>query len=208
MLLVKFKKEDSARYTSHVDMQRTLNRMIRRAGFTPEYSGGFHPHVLMKLSPPIPLGVESEAEYFTLEIKNVSAKEFQDGLNKVAQAGISVTMATELEKSPNVAGNTVAAEYRILGEAPWEKIAMEKANFSVWKKDRNGNLTKESAGDKIFEIVSEPNGARVKLAHGNVNLRIDRFIEAVNENYGTRLSLSSVKKTALYFANGCFDSYF
>ena len=193
---------------SHVDMQRTLNRMIRRAGFTPEYSGGFHPHVLMKLSPPIPLGVASEAEYFTLEIKNVSAKEFQDGLNKVAQAGISVTIATELEKSPNVAGNTVAAEYRILGKAPWEKIATEKENFSVWKKDRNGNLTKESVGDKIFEILSEGDGARVKLAHGNVNLRIDRFIEAVNENYHTQLSLSLVKKTALYFAEGSFDIYF
>lgn len=208
MLFVKFKKEGSARYTSHVDMQRTLNRMIRRAGFTPEYSGGFHPHVLLKLSPPIPLGVESEAEYFTLEIKNVGAKEFQDGMNKVAQAGIFVTMATEIEKNPNVAGNAVAAEYRIIGEAPWEKIVAEKENFSVWKKDRKGNLTKESVGDKIFEIVPEVNGVRVKLAHGNVNLRIDRFLEAVNENYGTNLSLSLVKKTALYFKDGSFDRYF
>ena len=59
---VTFSKTDAMRYTSHLDLQRTWERTIRRAGLPLLYSQGFNPRPKLNLAAALPLGITSECE--------------------------------------------------------------------------------------------------------------------------------------------------
>ncbi|MDR3292765.1 MAG: TIGR03936 family radical SAM-associated protein, partial [Clostridiales bacterium] len=85
MITIKYKKIGNAVYVSHIDTLRTVIRSIRRAGLSISYSQGFNPHPELYLSPPLPLFVESEAEYFSVDAKE-SAEDF---LIRYAKSAVS-----------------------------------------------------------------------------------------------------------------------
>ena len=43
--LIKFSKEKDIKFISHLDLMRTIQRIIRRADLPIEYSKGFNPHM-------------------------------------------------------------------------------------------------------------------------------------------------------------------
>jgi len=47
-------------------------RSVHRAGITPEYSSGFHPHPRLSFGPPLSVGIESNAEFFDLRVRGVT----------------------------------------------------------------------------------------------------------------------------------------
>ena len=65
---VRFAKREELRYISHLDLYRTLTRILRRAGIPLAYSHGYNPRLKITLGPPLALGLTSEAEYFDLEL--------------------------------------------------------------------------------------------------------------------------------------------
>ena len=77
MLTVKYSKLDQARFLSHLDMQTILQRTIKRAGFMPIFTQGFNPRPIFKMSKPLPLGVASKCEYFSVDIPNISKNIYQ-----------------------------------------------------------------------------------------------------------------------------------
>src|SRR5690606_33558809 len=60
---LRYAKFGPARFASHLDLGRALGRALRRAGLPVAYSQGFHPLPKMAFGPPLPVGVESEAEF-------------------------------------------------------------------------------------------------------------------------------------------------
>jgi radical SAM-linked protein len=62
-----FARRGSLALLSHLDMQRLLERALRRSGLPASYSGGFHPLPRMQLALPLPLGAEGFAEWMDLE---------------------------------------------------------------------------------------------------------------------------------------------
>jgi radical SAM family uncharacterized protein/radical SAM-linked protein len=60
---VMYAKMDEMRFTSHLDVMRSIQRAIRRAGLPVSYSSGFSPHPRISFGPPLPLGLVGEAEY-------------------------------------------------------------------------------------------------------------------------------------------------
>lgn len=51
---IAFSKEGKARYISHLDLMRTMQRAFLRAGIRIQHTEGFHPHpyISMPLPPP------------------------------------------------------------------------------------------------------------------------------------------------------------
>ena len=64
-----------ARFASHLDLGRALGRALRRAALPVAYSQGFHPLPKMAFGPPLPVGVESEAEFLELTLTRELAPE-------------------------------------------------------------------------------------------------------------------------------------
>ena len=206
MLTVKFKKINNAVYMSHIDMQTVINRTIKRAGLRPEYSQGFNPHALLKLSVPIPLGYASVAEYFTLEIKDVSAQEFLEKTKNTAPQGIEFIEAWDTAVKPNLTGKTIGATYKI----DYKNIAsieeklndiIENKQFFIEKKTKKDVEIKE-VSELIYGLNYTENTLFVTLAAGEKTLRIDKFIEFINKNFELEISSVDALKIAQIIDDG------
>ncbi len=62
--LVKYEKTKAAIYVSHLDTQRAIQRVLRRANLPIKYTMGFHPHPVLTFAQPLSVGVSSQGEYF------------------------------------------------------------------------------------------------------------------------------------------------
>jgi len=90
----KFTKNDEFKYLSHLDIIRIISRASARAGLKLIYGKGFNPKPKMSFSNPIPLGVESLAEYCDMELAGeINAGEFINLINKALPEQICVVDA-------------------------------------------------------------------------------------------------------------------
>jgi len=84
---LKWSKSEEARFTSHLDVGRVLERAIRRSGIPIAYSEGFHPHQKVAFGPPLPLGFVSDAEYLDIQLSEPYASVFFQRLNSSLPPG-------------------------------------------------------------------------------------------------------------------------
>ena len=61
-----YSKEGDMRYISHLDLQRTLSRSIRRAAIPVAYTQGFNPQQRLVFAAPLAIGIEGRNEYLDL----------------------------------------------------------------------------------------------------------------------------------------------
>jgi radical SAM-linked protein len=67
-LRVRYAKRGRLRFTSHRDIQRSLERALRRADIPMAYSAGFSPHPRISYANAAPTGAASEAEYLEIAV--------------------------------------------------------------------------------------------------------------------------------------------
>jgi len=66
-LRVKFEKTGKLRYISHLDLLRTMQTALRRAGVKMVYSEGFNPHMKINFALPLSIGIESVYEFMDIK---------------------------------------------------------------------------------------------------------------------------------------------
>ena len=185
MLIVKYTKTDSACYVSHVDTLRTINRTFSRADVDVDYSEGFNPHMLVFFSPPNAVGVESECEYFAVSTKDDN--DFVGRFNKNAPQGFVAQKIWVADKNPNLAKEITRAQYEItgfgIGKAGVDRI-LQMDEFNVSFKDKNGDKTKDYKNFVVDVKIVDDDSICVTLKFGNENLRPDRFIDGLSQNFG------------------------
>ena len=82
-LRVKFKKIGSLQYISHLDLVRTMHKIIIRAGLPLWYTEGFNPKPKMVFAAPLSIGTESLAEFVDIRLnEKMSETEVLSRLNK------------------------------------------------------------------------------------------------------------------------------
>lgn len=65
-----FSKKKEMKYISHLDLQRTFNRALRRASVPVAYSQGFNPQPRLVFAAPLAVGIEGRNEYFDLYLES------------------------------------------------------------------------------------------------------------------------------------------
>lgn len=77
-----YEKTGRARYISHLDMNRCMQRAIRRAGVPAWHTQGFNPHVYLTFALPLSLGFESLCEILDFKTESdMSCEEMAARLN-------------------------------------------------------------------------------------------------------------------------------
>ncbi len=90
-LRVKFSKKGPLRFIGHLDIMRYFQKAIRRSGIPICYTTGFSPHQIMSFAAPLGVGVESEGEYFDIEVESVTTEQqMMDSLNAQMAEGIVI----------------------------------------------------------------------------------------------------------------------
>ena len=81
-LRVKFKKVGSLQYISHLDLVRTMSKIITRAKLPLWYTEGFNPKPKMIFAAPLSIGTESMCEFMDIRlIDDIPADEVKSRLN-------------------------------------------------------------------------------------------------------------------------------
>lgn len=135
MSRILFKKEGRAKYISHLDIMRTMQRVFIRAGVKIKHTEGYNPHPYMAFALPLSVGTESDCELmdFTL-VSGAKLEELPELLTENAPEGITVLEAYEEEvKLKHLKWLKVGIELIYDAGVP-EKAALElKALYSAEK---------------------------------------------------------------------------
>lgn len=114
-LRIKFAKTGVMKFVGHLDMMRYFQKAIRRAEIDVVYSGGYSPHQIMSFAAPLGVGLESQGEYFDLEVDSlISTEDLKVKLNAVMSEGVTIINVKILpENAGNAMASVSAAKYKV-----------------------------------------------------------------------------------------------
>lgn len=93
---LRFEQTGRARWISHLDTMRTLQRAMLRAGVPIRYSEGFNPHALLSILMPLSVGSESACQLCDIRVReDVDLAALPERLTAVLPEGLRVTEAYE-----------------------------------------------------------------------------------------------------------------
>ncbi len=112
---VYFEKLTGMRFTSHLDLHRTLERTIRRARLPLAYSQGFNPRPRLNLASALPLGYTSEAEIMDIWLEDSIAPErLLEALIGASPPGLSIDELSKVDlKAPSLQTQVVSSAYTV-----------------------------------------------------------------------------------------------
>ena len=113
---VKFAKTEPMRFTSHLDLYRAWERLLRRAGMQLIFSQGYNPRPKLQLAAPLPLGITSRAEIvdFWLSEGPDDIDQLKPILIAAQPPGIEILTVESAEPSaPPLQKKVFAAEYQV-----------------------------------------------------------------------------------------------
>ncbi|MBL7191585.1 TIGR03960 family B12-binding radical SAM protein [bacterium] len=155
---LRFSRNGEAVYMSHLENLRALERAFRRAQIPLIFTEGFNPHPRLSFGPALPLGYESEGEYFDAWILQNEA-EILSGLNQALPPAIRIMQEAEIDmKAASLSDSINLLRYCI--EIPAEKYSdtagkmmeLESSNRYFKIEDSKGRLWNLS--DYIRNLVS------------------------------------------------------
>lgn len=217
--LTKFTKEENIKFISHLDVLKTIQKNIRRAGLPIEYSQGFNPHMNTSIAQPLSVGVYSSGEYMDMVLTTeVSEEEIVDKLNKTAPSGIKYISALAVpyvegeKKVPQAMALIDAARYTIKIKYSDVSKLEEEVNKLLEVKEWN-TIKKSKKGEKEVDIRSlvkefsfwikdEFLILNVVISTGSrEHLSADLLVNYIQQNTSNALldSFVNVKREEMYF---------
>lgn len=114
-VIFQFEKKGAARFISHLDVLRSMQRAMRRARIPVAYSQGFNPHMLLSFATALSLGAESTAELLDIKLTQmVDLDEMLEALNRAFPAGFKAVRARVAdEKEPKLTKEMKWAGYTV-----------------------------------------------------------------------------------------------
>ena len=96
-----FEKKGNVRFISHLDLMRTMTRVIRRSKIPLWYTEGFNPHPYMTFVLPLSLGMESENDAMDIRVEgDITNDEVKTAISGSMPQGIEVTAVTDPNLDP------------------------------------------------------------------------------------------------------------
>lgn len=164
--------EKNVRYISHLELMRTIQRILKRSGLPLKYSEGFNPHIILSIAVPIPVGVCGKKEFADFEIKeDLDPKFILKSLKDASDNAIKPTgLFFDCKKSFN---SVMFASYEI-------DIISDEADRIIEFLNQNEINTEKKAKGKIkiinlkeyiheLDFIKTENGLKIKclLSCGN-----------------------------------------
>lgn len=205
-----------AAYLSHLDMQRTLQRSLRRADMPLLYSQGFNPHPLMAFAGALSTGFESEREWFDVRLEGeIDPRKFEARLNAVLPEGMAVSHAMEApEGLSTLTGRLAAARYTLwvrperamtaaeVGSA-LEKL-LQSEELMVEKRTKSGAMVPQNIRPQLYEarLMDSDGGSFTLDVLGELTagggLRTEAFVNVLLDFLGSAGSFRC-RREEMYF---------
>ena len=91
-MLLQFQKGDIVRHLGLLDLQRTMQRALRRSGLPIAYSNGFNPHIVMSFASALSSGIPGDAELLDVSLSGeATAEACMAAMNRVLPPALQVS---------------------------------------------------------------------------------------------------------------------
>lgn len=114
-MIAEFEKMGRMSWFSHLDLQNTMQRALRRAQLPVAYSQGFNPHVLTSFATALSVGCQSRGEVMEVEMAGeIYPEEFAEKLNACLPDGLKVRRCAPVpDSAPALMAKVAEAGYDI-----------------------------------------------------------------------------------------------
>ncbi len=186
-----YKKLGRSVYISHLDIMRTFQRSLKRAGVDVKHTEGFNPHPYISIALPLSLGYNGECEFLDMVVLDgMPCEEIVSRLNKALPEGIE---AVEAYEGGRPVREIAYSEYEIAleydnGVSESLKSALKelftKDEIIVVKKSKRGEVeTNIVPMIKKAEVMPYLDKVVIKciLAAGNTSLNPEYIVKAIEK---------------------------
>lgn len=214
-IIAAFQKDKGISYTSHLDVQRTLQRAFRRAGLPLAYTNGFNPHPKLSFATALATGFSSDGEWIEAELeRDMDPAEWMERVNAAMPNGMRFVTAFVADASIDTLSKMLCCARYTVSLYPEEPITrervqktlsvlMESEEIIVQKKTKSGvkptNIRPEIIEAFVTDGTEDP--VRIELL-GSLTvtggLRVETFLNALYDRLGVS-GFASVHRNALYF---------
>ena len=114
-MILEFQKGDIVRHLGLLDLQRTMQRALRRSGLPIAYSKGFSPHIVMSFASALSSGIPGDAELLDVGLDgDVTQQQCLEAMNRVLPPSLAVTRVRLVDdRYPKLGAALQQAQYRI-----------------------------------------------------------------------------------------------
>ncbi|MDD4094730.1 MAG: TIGR03936 family radical SAM-associated protein [Oscillospiraceae bacterium] len=112
---VRFERKGSIVYIGHLDLMRTFERTLRRAGMPVQYTQGYNPRPTLVFALPLGVGIATTDDCVDIFFnEKIDIEEFPDRFNAYCPTGLRALAAWEIPDSgKSIMSLVTAATYRI-----------------------------------------------------------------------------------------------
>lgn len=209
-MLMQFMKGDIVRHLGLLDLQRTMQRALRRSGLPVAYSKGFNPHIVMSFASALSSGIPGDAELLDVSLcGDATEEECLAAMNRVLPPALQASRVRLVDdRFPKVSASLRHAEYSITlygGDAL--KIAsdipafLEQEEIMALRKTKK-NETMVNIRPMIHELSANITAdkavlsARVSFVE-TATLKPDLLLQSLCEHAGAELPRHEIRRTRL-----------
>lgn len=194
---IKFAKLEDLMYISHLEVIKTLRRIIRRAELPAAFSQGYNPRIKLSIGPPLAVGLISKGEYFDLELETeLDSQQIIKALNEVSPQDLqfleAVKIPTDIRSLSSLldtaiytikfdysTAKTLAAEQKMLAEF------MQQEEIMIIRHRRKKSDRELDLKTRIFSAeIREKNHWQFAVVTGSRgNVRPEELNRALRKKY-------------------------
>lgn len=153
-LVIAFQKTEQVRHLGHLDIQRAVQRALRRSNVPVRYSEGFHPHAVLSFASPLPVGVSGD--YELMEIGLATECDIEKTLSKIRDAmpkALPILGGRAiLDTHPKLMAKLKMADYRAIFEADNNALQLANAIGEMLRQKEIIALRKTKSGEHSCDI--------------------------------------------------------
>lgn len=205
---VQFKKEGRAKYISHLDLNRCMQRALRRAGIPIWCTQGFNPHPYIVFALPLSIFFESDCEIMDARLdEDMPLDAVKERLNAVLPEGIVIN---EVYLPKMKLADVGFAEYSVTLDydgKPGDELDNMISGILALPEIIIEKVTKRSAVN--IDIKEYFSSARIETGDGKVNIKVvlpagsqanlnpSCFVTAF-EKYGVKPDFEQIRRLQIF----------
>ena len=204
---LKFCKVGKLQYISHLDLQRTFNRILVRACIPVWYSQGFNPHIKLVFSTPLSVGSESVCEYLDIRLsREMPLDELKEKLNAEMTDEFYIT---DVYEPKNDFSSIAYASYDIVIHTEGASQIMADKIKEILSTSPLNMIKKGKSGEREIDIIPLIKEAMAEYSEQSGNILLNVLLSASSTQYlNPEMLITALKERTGILSGDMTEEYY